>query len=113
MTRLTGALAAAYTVAAAFLAYCAQTSWQHDSPGYALGLHACALLAVLPPVRWLNALLLAADQRAEEALVPIPDPAPMPDDGGAVLGRGCCELWWATAGADHDPATCTRKDQTT
>lgn len=31
----------------------------------------------------------------------------------AELLTRCCEVWWATAGHDHDPDHCTRKDQTT
>lgn len=31
----------------------------------------------------------------------------------AALLAPCCEVWWATAGTDHDPDHCTRKDQTT
>lgn len=30
-----------------------------------------------------------------------------------ILAAECCETWWATAGAEHDPEHCTRKDQTT
>ncbi|MFJ5259115.1 hypothetical protein ACIQAC_01390 [Streptomyces sp. NPDC088387] len=30
-----------------------------------------------------------------------------------ALNAACCEPWWASAGAEHDPVTCTRKDQTT
>lgn len=30
-----------------------------------------------------------------------------------LLGEECCDTWWATAGAEHDPDHCTRKDQTT
>lgn len=30
-----------------------------------------------------------------------------------ILAADCCETWWATAGAQHDPEHCTRKDQTT
>ncbi|WP_405579098.1 WhiB family transcriptional regulator [Streptomyces sp. NBC_01092] len=32
---------------------------------------------------------------------------------GIALAAACCELWWTSADTDHDPATCTRKDQTT
>jgi hypothetical protein len=30
-----------------------------------------------------------------------------------VLAAACCEPWWTSAGAVHDPTHCTRKDQTT
>ncbi|MFF7561934.1 hypothetical protein ACFZB4_18425 [Streptomyces pseudovenezuelae] len=30
-----------------------------------------------------------------------------------ILAADCCDTWWATAGAEHDPEHCTRKDQTT
>jgi hypothetical protein len=31
----------------------------------------------------------------------------------AVAAASCCETSWATAGAEHHPDHCTRKDQTT
>jgi hypothetical protein len=30
-----------------------------------------------------------------------------------VAAASCCEASWATAGEEHDPEHCTRKDQTT
>jgi len=30
-----------------------------------------------------------------------------------ALAAACCERWWTSAGAEHDPTHCTRKDQTT
>lgn len=30
-----------------------------------------------------------------------------------ALEAACCEVWWSTAGAEHCPVHCTRKDQTT
>ncbi|MGY1500829.1 hypothetical protein ACW4TU_30330 [Streptomyces sp. QTS52] len=35
------------------------------------------------------------------------------DQQVAELLAPCCEVWWATAGHQHDPAHCTRKDTTT
>jgi hypothetical protein len=53
-------------------------------------------------------------RRAEEA----GRPAPAADDVSAdvvaiALAAACCERWWTSAGAEHDPTHCTRKDQTT
>jgi hypothetical protein len=31
----------------------------------------------------------------------------------AVAAASCCETSWTSAGAEHDPEHCTRKDQTT
>lgn len=31
----------------------------------------------------------------------------------ALATASCCETSWATAGTEHDPEHCTRKDQTT
>jgi hypothetical protein len=54
------------------------------------------------------------DLRAEQAARP-PDQRPGLEDGvvAVALAAACCERWWTSAGAEHEPNTCTRKDQTT
>ena len=46
---------------------------------------------------------------------PGPHPLAVADQlaiGLHCLATACCERWWTSAGAEHDPAHCTRKDQT-
>ncbi|WP_432184877.1 hypothetical protein [Streptomyces tendae] len=52
--------------------------------------------------------------RIAEAAARPPDQRASLEDGvvAVALAAACCERWWTSAGADHDPATCTRKDQT-
>jgi hypothetical protein len=52
--------------------------------------------------------------RAERAARP-PHQRPGLEDGvvAVALAGACCERWWTSAGAEHEPTTCTRKDQTT
>lgn len=47
---------------------------------------------------------------------PGPHPAAVADEiaiGWHALDESCCLRSWDSAGAEHDPAHCTRKDQTT
>ncbi|CAL9502455.1 hypothetical protein [Streptomyces sp. enrichment culture] len=56
---------------------------------------------------------------AEAAARPAgPHPAAVADEiaiGWQQLHEACCLRWWESGGRhdEHDPATCTRKDQTT
>ncbi|MER8219722.1 hypothetical protein ABTZ58_03810 [Streptomyces sp. NPDC094143] len=52
--------------------------------------------------------------RAERAARP-PHQRPGLEDGvvAVALAGACCERWWTSAGTEHEPTTCTRKDQTT
>lgn len=46
---------------------------------------------------------------------PVPHPAAVADEialGWQQLLEACCLRGWESAGAEHDPSTCTRKDQT-
>lgn len=51
---------------------------------------------------------LHAHQRAAQTRVTTEDAAVR-----IALAAACCERWWTSAGAEHDPDHCTRKDQTT
>ncbi|MFD8251929.1 hypothetical protein [Streptomyces werraensis] len=57
----------------------------------------------------------AAAARVERAIRP-PGPHPIVLDeialGWQALEETCCLTAWESRGAQHDPATCTRKDQT-
>ncbi|MFJ8144662.1 hypothetical protein ACIQ6R_06255 [Streptomyces sp. NPDC096048] len=55
-----------------------------------------------------------AAERAERAARPPAQHIGLEDGVVAVaLAAACCERWWTSAGAEHEPTTCTRKDQTT
>lgn len=100
--------AAAYGLACIWLAYCAVQSARNNAPW------ACAMFALLSAIcvaaaereAGLVDALRTAAHRVADALHPY-DPA----DGLArvELAEACCELWWTSAGTDHDP-TCPNRE---
>lgn len=116
MRRLTHALACLYVIAAGGLIYCAKGSEDHHATGYGLFFAGCAVLfggAVFHHACHRDELR-AARADIERASRPAATPRPAIDGVVAVaLAAACCERWWTSAGTDHDPTTCTRKDQTT
>jgi hypothetical protein len=115
MRRGTHALWALYALLALFLLRCALVSHQHNSPGYTAMFAAASIGAALAIVHtsWLLDEHRAALNRLDTA-----DRRPrlttrQDVQVRQILGKECCETWWATAGAEHDPEHCTRKDQTT
>lgn len=112
--RLTHALAAGYTGAAAWLGYCAHASWQHGSLPWVFGYAAIAvlLLTAVAHHAWQRDELRFLAARLERATRPA-DTRPDTEDGVVriALAAACCERWWTSAGTNHDPDTCTRKDQ--
>jgi len=124
MRRGTRALWVLYGLLAVFLLRCALVSYQHHSPGYTAAFSAASIGAALAIVHtsWLldeyrhllhradadNRALARAEATGRPRLTTRQDV-----EVRKILAADCCELWWSTAGAEHDPATCTRKDQTT
>ncbi|MFE7273015.1 hypothetical protein [Streptomyces sp. NPDC057623] len=115
MNRLAHTLCGLYASSLFPLGYFATTSARNDARWQTATLVALSLLLVVAAVRE----YLAADEKraamaqAERAARP-PDPRPAIDGIVAIaLAAACCERWWTSAGTDHDPTTCTRKDQTT
>ena len=116
--RLTHALACLYGLVAFALLRCAMVSHEQGSWPYTLFFLSAALcLAVAifhhsyqrDEIRYAHARLHALQQAARP-----PDPTASEDGVVAVaLAAACCERWWTSAGAEHDPEHCTRKDQTT
>ncbi|MCI3240259.1 hypothetical protein [Streptomyces spinosisporus] len=115
---------------ALYLAYGAQFAWLAVTAVYAAYHHAlwaCGAFAVgsgLAVVAFmregaLEDARLREAARAERAAhtAPAAQGPPLTDvtaDVVAVaLAAACCERWWTSAGAEHDPNHCTRKDQTT
>lgn len=113
------------TARALYLAYGAQFCWLAVTAVYAAYQHALwacgafALGSALTVVAFmregaLEDALLREALRAERAARPTPAAEDAIDATTAVaLAAACCEPWWTSAGAEHDPTHCTRKDQTT
>jgi hypothetical protein len=117
MTRhLTNALAGLYALVAVVLLRCAMVSHTNGSWPYTLFFAgaAVALATAIAHHAYLRDELRAAEARLERATRP-PDQRASLEDGvvRVALAAACCERWWTSAGAEHEPATCTRKDQTT
>lgn len=111
MTRL---LTALYTLTALGLLRCAYTSQQHGSTPYAVFFAAAAVLyaAALAHHAVMRDELRAALMRLERASRPAPMLTTAVTDYTvrAAMAGWCCDTAILTAGADHDPDTCTRKD---
>lgn len=116
---LTAALITLEAAAACALARCAAISHAHGSDAYTVLF--CAAAIVLGLAITFQAVM-RDDLHAALALV---EQAARPADRTEDLIRAeiaeahrqlaalCCWLSFETAGAEHDPDTCTRKDQTT
>jgi hypothetical protein len=114
--RLTHALAALYALLAVCMLRCALVSYQHGSLPYTALFAAVsvALATAIAHHAYLRDELRAAQARPERATRPPRQRASLEDGVVAVaLAAACCERWWTSAGAEHEPTTCTRKDQTT
>ncbi|WP_069885255.1 hypothetical protein [Streptomyces luteocolor] len=103
-----------YLAAAMLTAKCAAVSTTAGATWYALGLFACSLLLLGAYGREHAA---ARERRAAavraERIARLSTPTSRVDDEAAIaLAAACCERWWTSAGAEHDPEHCTRKDQT-
>ncbi|WP_216881590.1 MULTISPECIES: hypothetical protein [unclassified Streptomyces] len=112
--RLLHALATLYALVAVGLTHTAVVSWQHGSWPHAAFFTGAALLLATAVVHhsYQRDELRDAHRRLARATRPDP-PQPAIDAVVAVAMAGwCCDTWAATAGTDHDPATCTRKGHT-
>jgi hypothetical protein len=112
--RLTHALASLYAVVGLGLAHCSVVSWHHGSLPYTAFFAGASILCV-------TAVAHHSYQRDEirhahaeiDALKRAPAPADASDASDGVvavaLAAACCERWWTSAGAEHEPTTCTRR----
>ncbi|MFE3169307.1 hypothetical protein [Streptomyces sp. NPDC059224] len=109
MSRITTVLACCYMAAAGVLLHFGGTARNAGRYGYAAVFGVMAVLFVAAAVHhaYHREELRDALARLEHTARPTTAPPP-----AAPPGPGCCETWWATAGAEHDPKHCTRKDQT-
>ncbi|WP_151480646.1 hypothetical protein [Streptomyces albicerus] len=112
--RFTHALAALYALIACVLLRCAVVSYQHEALHYAafFAAAAVAFATAIAHHSYLRDELRFAHAQLDAATRPRAA-TPVEDGVQAVFAAGwCCDGWAATAGAEHDPEHCTRKDQT-
>lgn len=111
MRRTSHTMSVLYALLAIGLFRCALVSYQAHSVGYTAFFAAASIGAALAIVHvsWLHDEHRAVLHELDRVQRPIKT---RQDQQVADLLAPCCEVWWATAGTEHDPATCTRKDQT-
>lgn len=109
--RLLHALALFYAATALVLIRCAADSWRDGHPLVAVFLMGAAVLMATAIVHhsYQHDELRDAQRQLEAAARP-DEPEPAFEGVLAVaLAGACCERWWTSAGAEHEPTTCTRK----
>lgn len=116
MTRhLTHALATLYALCAIALIPCAMTSHRAGADHHAAAFLAASMLLAVGIVH--HAYHHDTLRRLERAARPPgPHDAAIADEiacGLTALAEACCLPAAVSAGADHDPQQCTRKDHTT
>ncbi|MFJ8804214.1 hypothetical protein [Streptomyces sp. NPDC102487] len=95
------------------LVHCAVISHENGSTAYTVILGSLAVLFAvsLAHTSYLADRLRNAEVRLEAASRPAPMFSPLSDSTvRAAMAGWCCDTAVLTAGADHDPVTCTRKD---
>lgn len=112
MSRLTHALATLYALAAGGL--CAYTCWanRRGDTAEVIVLATCAVLfgcAIVHHAYHRDELRFARI-RHERAARPANSTPAVEGVVAVALAAACCERWWTSAGAEHDPDHCTRKD---
>lgn len=118
MRRITPLLAGTYTGAALVLLGQAVYANRRGDTAAMITLSLCAILLALAAAHtcYLADELSSALMRLERKVRPDgPDPAVIDDEiayGLEALARACCLPAAVTAGAEHDPDHCTRKDTT-
>jgi hypothetical protein len=121
MSRFARVVCMIYGATALFLAYATVEQALNGEVWAVAALAACSLVPLIGLMREVEHSDAVANARAlvERACAavdsadrpPLPRRTPGADGIVAVaMAAACCEVWWSTAGAQHDPATCTRKD---
>jgi hypothetical protein len=115
MTRFARVVCMIYGAAALFLAYATVEQALHGEVWAVAALAACSLVPLIGLMRETEHSDAVANARAlvdSVARPPLPRRTPGAERVVAVaMAAACCEVWWATAGAEHDPATCTRSSR--
>lgn len=114
MRRTSYTLSALYAILAIGLFRCALVSYQAEAWGYTAFFAAASIGAGIAIV---HVSVLLDEYRAvlterDRARHPVRIVTLQDAKVAELRGPECCEAWWATAGAEHDPEHCTRKDQT-
>jgi hypothetical protein len=123
MTRLARTACTIYIAASLFLAYATVQQALYGEAWAVAALAACSLVPLVAFIRETGRDDTTANARSlfgpvnaarhRRGRPPLPRRTPGAEIAvAAALASACCEAWWATAGAEHDPATCTRKDST-
>jgi membrane protein implicated in regulation of membrane protease activity len=100
-----------YTAAAAFTGHCAATTAHAGSPWYAIGLFVASLLFLVALAReYIHADEKRAAARAEALRTQRAERMRAWQDRERAEIAGCCEMWWTSAGTEHD-IRCARKEQ--
>jgi hypothetical protein len=101
-----------YVLAGAGLIRCAMVSSQHgDVQHTALFGGAAALFAfAIAHHGYHRDELRAARVQLELAARPRDHQQATEDAVAIAMAAACCERWWTSAGAEHDPQSCSRKD---
>jgi hypothetical protein len=118
---LTNALAGLYALTAVGMLRCAMVSHSHGSWPYTLFFAGAAVLfavAIGHHAYHRDELRAALVRLGRATRPPGPYPTTVADEialGWQELAESCCLRSWEAGGRgdEHDPATCTRKDQTT
>ncbi|MET7475104.1 hypothetical protein ABZT17_12185 [Streptomyces sp. NPDC005648] len=111
MTRPSNLLCSAYIGLFLWLLYCAVQSARHGAWWATVVFVVGTCLAMVAFLRedQLDDLLRREAVRAEREARPVLTPDETADGVVAVALAGeCCDRWWTSAGADHDP-TCRRQ----
>jgi hypothetical protein len=123
MSRLARVACTIYIAAALFLAYATVQQALYGEAWAVAALAGCSLVPLIAFIRETGHGDTAATARslfgpvnatrARRGRPALPRRTPGAElTVASALAAACCEAWWATAGAEHDPATCTRKDST-
>ena len=112
MNRLQHTLAALNILVSLGLVHCALTSYRNGAPSYAAFFAAAAALLLTA-----SAFDVRHRRQLRAAQACLDRPARRPrvgsvEDGvvAVALAGACCERWWTSLGAEHEPTTCPRKD---
>lgn len=114
MRRTSHTLSVLYGILAAGLFRCALVSSQAEAWAYTAFFAAASIGAALAIVHvsWLHDEYRYVLVQLDRARHPIRITTVQDAQVAELLAPACCETWWTSAGVQHDPEHCTRKDTT-
>jgi hypothetical protein len=115
VTRYLHALACLYALTACGLIRCAYVSSIHGNALHTAFFAGAAVLLATAIAHHAYQRDELCDTRVRLERATRPHATHSAEDGAVAvaLAAACCERWWTSAGAEHEPTTCTRKDSTT